>query len=114
MNTVNLRTNIASPAVTLSLLLHCEFTNIASAALATHKVEKVTNLCIKVEELLGATVLEGLFGEYHFSSAALGSHLSVIGQHHPYGADVKMSFVQIIQRKANGRGEIIIGNALPP
>ena len=31
----------------------------------------VTYLSIKVEELLGATVLEGLFGEYHSSSAAL-------------------------------------------
>ena len=58
-----------------------------------------------VEELLGATVLEGLFEEYHFSSAALGRHLSVIGQHHPYSADVKMSLVRIIQRKVNGRGE---------
>ena len=33
------------------------------------------------------------------------NHLSVIGQHHPYAADVKMSFVQITQRKVNGRGE---------
>ena len=37
--------------------------------------KRVTYLCIKVEELLSATVLEGLFGEYHSSSAALGRQL---------------------------------------
>ena len=36
------------------------------------KPKKVTYLCIKVEELLGAIVLESLFGEYHSSSVALG------------------------------------------
>ena len=33
------------------------------------------------------------------------NYLSAIGQRHPYAADVKMSFVRIIQRKVNGRGE---------
>ena len=31
------------------------------------------------------------------------NHLSAIGQRHLYAADVKMSFVRIIQRKFNGR-----------
>ena len=44
----------------------------------------VTYICIKVEELLGVTVLEGLFGEYHSSSAALGRQRPGVTKQPPF------------------------------
>ena len=63
--------------------------------------KKATQLCIEFSSLcLIATVLEGLFGEYHSSSAALGqqcpespgNHLYVIGWQPRNAEDVKTSF----------------------
>ena len=65
-------------------------------------------------------MLEGLFGEYHSSSAALGRQCPGVTKQRPFSdwpassvrADVKLSFVPI-QRKVNGNVKTVIVNALP-
>ena len=91
------------------LMLH---TSLHSALKCTEK--KVTYLCVVRLLLDSTTVLEGLFGEYHSSSAALGKLRLGVTKQPPFGdwgdsSNTQMSLMFKTSLRSNAEERSVAG-----